>query len=202
METESNAEPFFVFRGDHLALDFINTEIRNSAGGIRDLLTDAETLRAWLSQVGILPANPETEVVPALLIGARRLRGALRQIAEAHVAGEAIPENAVAEVNRVLRSGMGWTQLEMGAGRLQKLWKCDSLTPLYPLIPIAEAAANLFTAEQAEFVHKCSNPACILFFLDTSKNHKRRWCSMSACGNRQKVAAHYHRTHRGAEDTE
>lgn len=30
--------------------------------------------------------------------------------------------------------------------------------------------------------------ACILFFYDTTKNYSRRWCSMSACGNRMKVA--------------
>ena len=42
-------------------------------------------------------------------------------------------------------------------------------------------------------VKKCENPVCVLFFYDTSKNHSRRWCSMSVCGNRMKVAAHYQR---------
>jgi predicted RNA-binding Zn ribbon-like protein len=33
----------------------------------------------------------------------------------------------------------------------------------------------------------------VLFFYDTTKNHARHWCSMTICGNRSKVAAHYRR---------
>jgi predicted RNA-binding Zn ribbon-like protein len=33
----------------------------------------------------------------------------------------------------------------------------------------------------------------VLLFYDTTKNHARHWCSMSLCGNRHKVAAHYRR---------
>jgi predicted RNA-binding Zn ribbon-like protein len=29
----------------------------------------------------------------------------------------------------------------------------------------------------------------VLLFLDTSRSHTRRWCSMEQCGNRSKVAA-------------
>jgi predicted RNA-binding Zn ribbon-like protein len=29
-----------------------------------------------------------------------------------------------------------------------------------------------------------------MYFLDVSKNRKRRWCSMSICGNRAKAATH------------
>ncbi|WP_397452077.1 CGNR zinc finger domain-containing protein [Pseudomonas sp. NA-150] len=28
---------------------------------------------------------------------------------------------------------------------------------------------------------------CTWLFIDTSKNHKRRWCSMSTCGSKEKV---------------
>jgi len=31
------------------------------------------------------------------------------------------------------------------------------------------------------------------FFLDTSKNHHRRWCDMTRCGNRAKVQRFYAR---------
>ncbi|MGO9268383.1 MAG: CGNR zinc finger domain-containing protein [Candidatus Binataceae bacterium] len=33
-------------------------------------------------------------------------------------------------------------------------------------------------------------------FLDRTKAHARRWCSMAVCGNRAKAA---HRSRRGAE---
>jgi len=47
-------------------------------------------------------------------------------------------------------------------------------------------------------VKACQNPQCVLLFYDTTKNHARRWCSMAACGNRAKVAAHYQRARRPA----
>jgi predicted RNA-binding Zn ribbon-like protein len=66
--------------------------------------------------------------------------------------------------------------------------------PEQVLVPVAESAAGLLSSGNLALVRKCENPECILFFYDTTKNHGRRWCSMSACGNRAKVAAHYRRT--------
>jgi len=40
-------------------------------------------------------------------------------------------------------------------------------------------------------VRQCSNPQCGWLFLDNSKSGNRRWCSMSACGNRAKAHRHY-----------
>nr|WP_254214234.1 CGNR zinc finger domain-containing protein [Burkholderia multivorans] len=36
----------------------------------------------------------------------------------------------------------------------------------------------------------------MLWFLDRTKSHRRRWCSKALCGNRQKVAA-FRRRHNG-----
>jgi predicted RNA-binding Zn ribbon-like protein len=42
-------------------------------------------------------------------------------------------------------------------------------------------------------IRQGDDETCVLWFLDTSKNGRRRWCSMARCGNRAKVAAHYYR---------
>lgn len=42
-------------------------------------------------------------------------------------------------------------------------------------------------------VRKCASDRCGWLFLDTSKNHSRRWCSMDSCGNRAKTRRHYER---------
>jgi predicted RNA-binding Zn ribbon-like protein len=46
-------------------------------------------------------------------------------------------------------------------------------------------------------VRECANDKCLWLFLDDSKNGTRRWCSMSACGNRAKAHRHYARLKRG-----
>ena len=43
-------------------------------------------------------------------------------------------------------------------------------------------------------VRRCANPECGWLFLDDSRAGKRRWCSMSACGNRAKARRHYHKS--------
>jgi predicted RNA-binding Zn ribbon-like protein len=57
---------------------------------------------------------------------------------------------------------------------------------------VAGAASDLLCHADFSLVRKCENPAGLRYFYDVGKNHARRWCSMSVCGNRMKVAL-YHR---------
>ncbi|WP_139810547.1 CGNR zinc finger domain-containing protein, partial [Mycobacterium avium] len=38
---------------------------------------------------------------------------------------------------------------------------------------------------------RCANPDCSMLFLAT--NPRRSWCTANICGNRARVARHYHR---------
>jgi predicted RNA-binding Zn ribbon-like protein len=53
---------------------------------------------------------------------------------------------------------------------------------------IAIEVMNLLNSKNAQYIKKCNNHTCSLLFVDTSKNHSRRWCSMETCGNRSKVS--------------
>jgi len=61
------------------------------------------------------------------------------------------------------------------------------------LAPTLWSAADLLVGPQLQRVRQCANPACGWLFLDNSKSGNRRWCSMSACGNRAKAHRHYQR---------
>ena len=58
------------------------------------------------------------------------------------------------------------------------------------LLPIAEAIGDLVCYADFNLIRSCENDACTLMFYDRTKGHARRWCSMAACGNRAKAAAH------------
>jgi predicted RNA-binding Zn ribbon-like protein len=58
------------------------------------------------------------------------------------------------------------------------------------LHPIAEAAAALICNRDFRLIRSCEGAVCTLVFLDRTKAHARRWCSMAVCGNRAKAAAH------------
>ena len=51
---------------------------------------------------------------------------------------------------------------------------------------IAFDALTLVAENKLIFLKRCSNPDCVLLFID--KSGKRKWCSMKICGNRKKVA--------------
>ena len=56
-----------------------------------------------------------------------------------------------------------------------------------PVWLLTRAASRLTLSENVQQVRACANPECRWLFLDTSKNHTRRWCDMKLCGNRMKA---------------
>ena len=62
-----------------------------------------------------------------------------------------------------------------------------------PLWPALWSAAELLMAPELARVRECES--CSWLFLDTSRNHTRRWCSMEDCGNVAKARRHYARRH-------
>ncbi len=68
-------------------------------------------------------------------------------------------------------------------------WPVDE-TPDALLWPIIYSAGQLLLSNELVHIKEC--PGCGWLFLDTSKNQSRRWCSMNACGARDKMRR-YHR---------
>jgi predicted RNA-binding Zn ribbon-like protein len=42
-------------------------------------------------------------------------------------------------------------------------------------------------------LRRCDDDGCGWLFLDTTRNHSRRWCSSGDCGNRDRARRHYAR---------
>ncbi|HET9594313.1 MAG TPA: CGNR zinc finger domain-containing protein [Anaeromyxobacteraceae bacterium] len=116
------------------------------------------------------------------------LRDLVRDIVVALAAGEGPKPATVRRLNaelaavaaypQLLRDDGGWKLHDERAG---PSWRVS-------LNSIARAAADLVARPRGS-IRKCADPACILYFRDTSQAQARRWCSMSMCGNRAKVAA-------------
>lgn len=199
MNEETSGRHLFV--GNQPSLDFINTEIMENDRRVDRLETPADLL-AWLSEAGMLDANGMEQAArewgdPAvgakLLEQGRALRTVLREMAESLIEGRGAPVGALTAINSLLRMRQGYEEVVAEEGRFYKQFHFRSTQPEHLLIPIAEEASDLLCNADLSLVKRCENPACILYFYDTTKNHARRWCSMSACGNRHKQAAHYRR---------
>lgn len=77
----------------------------------------------------------------------------------------------------------------------QLAWQSSDLDLSLPCWPIVYSASQLLASNRLDRVRQCAGDDCGWLFLDTSRNHSRRWCDMADCGNRAKARRHYRRTH-------
>ena len=139
------------------------------------------------AQLLVLPQS-DPQSAAALLGRAQTLHASLREIFTAMLAKEAQLRDWVASINDVLRITEGHDELleQDGKWGLEFVAREGGLDWL--LAAIARSAAEIITEGTSSRLRACSNPSCRLFFYDTSRTRRRRWCSMSRCGNRHKVA--------------
>ncbi|MGH7206919.1 MAG: CGNR zinc finger domain-containing protein [Nitrospiraceae bacterium] len=192
----------FVFVGNHLCLDFINTQMIQQ-GRLVDLLESFDDFVSWLFQASVLTAAEAAEAVRKwggqregrrTFEEAREFRAVLRGMAEQIVKGRSVPTAAIESINRLLGARLGYTQLACVRGRFERRSQSQTTQAIHLLVPIAQSASDLLCHCDLSLIKRCRNPTCILYFYDMTKNHARHWCSMNICGNRMKVAAHYRRT--------
>lgn len=190
----------FLFVGNHPCLDFINTQMI-VRGNPTDLLGGCEDLVAWLVhahmvdkvQAAVVMTQWGHEDQEQLFEQGITFRRTLRDMAARIVARKSIPEPAIVSINKILSRCPGYPQLVRKKGGYARQFQSQAAQKDGLLAPLAEAASDLLCSGKWSLVKKCGNPACILYFYDTTKNHARNWCSMQLCGNRKKVAAHYQR---------
>jgi len=192
----------FLFVGNHACLDFINTKPVIDGQAV-DLLATFSNLVAWLRQAHLLPPEESRKKLERqwavdgraqhILEEARAFRGTLREMVERIADGRPVTERAVEAINQLLQHRLGHPQLVRRKDKFSRDFVMKSGDGQQFLSLLAEAASDLLCTCDFSLIKKCQNPACVLFFYDTTKNHARHWCSMSLCGNRSKVAAHYRR---------
>jgi predicted RNA-binding Zn ribbon-like protein len=193
----------FDLTGGLLCLDFANTVDDRTEVHPQELLNSYYDLVSWSEQAQVLT---EREAQRLLEKAARRPSEAIRVLQQAVVIREAIfrifkavaedasPENedlvllsaAVADAQNHARivpmeNGFRWDWATK-AGELDcMLW------------PVVQSAADFLTSDELDSVRVCASDTCNWLFLDTSKNHSRRWCNMKSCGNREKARRFYSR---------
>ena len=133
--------------------------------------------------------SSEPQAVDAVLLRILRLRESLRAIFSSLVEQESFPVSWAEPINEILRITEGHDELasQKGAWSLQFVARESGLDWL--LAAIARSAAELLVEGPRAPIRRCANPSCRLFFYDNSRTHRRRWCSMAVCGNRNKVAS-------------
>ncbi len=202
--------PLFELMGN-VCLDFINTLDNRPSGEPKELLKNYYELARFGEDTGILTPQEldffyeRVHLMPdeaqEAMRRARNLREALYDIFSAVLNKQTAPQLAMDRLNanlhdaalhsRLVQPKIADGKVPEDDGRLE--WRFDAMTSSLSamLRPIARAAADLLASSDLALVRTCASPTCQWFFLDTSKNHHRRWCSMKQCGNRAKVRRFY-----------
>jgi predicted RNA-binding Zn ribbon-like protein len=176
--------------------DFLNT-LELEEGSPVDHFSSIDDAVAWFRERGLVHDDDAASVSVATADTApsreleriRRVRGALREVADAVVARRSAAPGALREVNRVLRSrtiprldsgpdGV-WVGHEHGGDRFD-----DALARL------AQPLVDEIAGGRPERLRVCANDLCRWVFFDASPTGRRRWCDMASCGNRAKAARH------------
>ncbi|HFU4566383.1 CGNR zinc finger domain-containing protein [Bacillus cereus] len=172
----------------NLSLDLVNTELVRR-GQRYDLLITNEDVLEWLHVIKVnLPFwNEKTfiriqertnQVTSSIL----EVREVLRKQFEAIADQQEISNDFITYLEKQIEKApftykiIEQQLVSIPVGEIE-----DILASL-----IAFDALTLIAEDKLIFLKRCSNPDCVLLFID--KSGKRKWCSMKICGNRKKVA--------------
>ncbi len=190
----------FEFIGGQMCLDFVNTLGGLRGGVTQEYLCDYEDLVVWSRQQGSLTEDHAAKLrlvaalhpgeAGAVLENARMLREALYRIFAA-VATDRVPAEAdLAILNAELGKATCGGHIVAVVDGFAWAWSSDRSALGQMLAPIVRSAAELLTSPQRRLVRECASATCSWLFVDHTKNHRRRWCSMTGCGNVAKVRRH------------
>jgi predicted RNA-binding Zn ribbon-like protein len=207
--------PRFELIAGTVCLDFINTLDDRFTAEPKELLKTYVDLARFGEDSGILSdlqvdrLFARSEISPEgaqhALAAAIDLREAMFAVFAAIASRKPVPPAGLMALNQYIQAAAQHAQLApvlRGAAASLRTqagarfeWRFDALPSGFedPLWPIARSAADLLGSDQLAHVRTCDLKTCQWFFLDTSKNHRRRWCDMTKCGNRAKFQRFYNR---------
>ncbi|MGK5555982.1 CGNR zinc finger domain-containing protein [Actinomadura kijaniata] len=183
------------FIGGHPVLDLTNT-VFNRAHPVEDneLLKTPSDVFTWCASAGLFEDVPPTAEAGTAEAGADGLVAEVRAVREqawavfdAVAHGETVPPEPFGAL--LERAGAGVRAgrvppVDAAPGRLT----ADRTAPGSVPATLALLAVHALFTLPPERIRACGR--CGWLFLDSSRGGRRRWCSMSTCGNREKASRH------------
>ena len=174
-----------------LCLDFANTRMWRGTDAPQETLHRLADVLAWCAGRGLPTGSDGTEEAAfAEILAARET---LYRLFSAIAAGRPATEADLRALSHALAATPARRTLTLVAAPPGYAWSVPAPEPGAGalLTPILWSAGDLLVSRRLERVRQCANSQCLWLFLDDSKSGNRRWCSMSACGNRAKAHRHY-----------
>lgn len=187
--------------GGAACLDFVNTTLNDDLPVERlhsfsDLLVltqrlallDTDTL-ASLKQL----AEQNSGQAELVLQKAREIRQSMLLVFTALANGQTaqIKGQILSSFNRHINEALGERGFSIQGDELTHAWERPTTELMQVVWVFSLSAYNLLTTKDQTLIKQCG--ACSWFFLDETKNHRRKWCDMQTCGSHQKARRYYQR---------
>ncbi len=186
----------------HRALDFANTQDWHLSDHPKDRLGSYADFTDWALQGRVISAaqkralDAEASAHPRqadkALEAVRQFRDAVQHVFDAQALNvKADPADLELLKSHYAQAAVR-ASLETTGDKVALHWTEAAHDLEYPLSELAWVSMGLLLSDERKMIGQCQDDrGCGFLFLDTSKNHSRRWCSMEGCGNRAKAKRHY-----------
>jgi predicted RNA-binding Zn ribbon-like protein len=205
MPGTAKGQTLFDLSGGHPALDLVNSldnrfrhdgpnEILVGYGELLRFLGESELLDT--RQIRLLGKGASGEAAEQTLRSVRELREAAAGVFYATFEQRAPPPADLKTLERCFLAasqhrGLHWQTAAQGHQHVHAnitwQWTAAESDPKLPLWILSQSVSDLLLSADLTRVRTCDVDTCRWLFLDTSKNHTRRWCNMKVCGNRMKA---------------
>ena len=185
----------FEWCGGHAVTNFVNTLDERLSLAPKELLLNYDALIDFARQANLIARSTATRLTQSVakpdavrvLSRAVRLREALFALLVAITSNENAGEKDLSSVESEIHVAESARGLALSEDRITWLWQQPDAAER-PLWELALAAGSLLTFSYTRRrIKKCAADDCGVIFVDDSRASSRRWCSMSVCGNRNKV---------------
>ncbi|HZP96779.1 MAG TPA: ABATE domain-containing protein [Candidatus Limnocylindria bacterium] len=192
-----------------LCLDFTNTIGGTHEAPTHEHLNSYADLVTFARSAGTLPpaadkrllaeAERHPEIATQMYRRGISLREAIARAFSSIAAGRAPTASDLAVIGEVTADAHAHARVIRTANGFEWTWADDDASLARPLWAIARSATEILTSDaELDRVRECASETCSWLFLDRSRNHSRRWCDMSDCGNRAKQRRFQQRQARAA----
>ncbi len=195
-----NAEGFYTV-GGRTAVDFANSSRRFGKDG--EGLEKLEELLSFLKSMGHLHEEEASSYHMYLFQNPARCSKTMEMLRDIRarflaVLGQAssgwpIDPTFMTELNEQLENFKSFLKIVPSEDGMLLKEQLAEDGPEQLLYPVLKDIAQFLISDQIDKVRQCASDNCDLFFVNNSRNGRRRWCSMSTCGNRAKVNAYLKR---------
>jgi len=203
MEENVKQEQIFDLTGGLLCLDFANTVDDRTEIHPQELLTSFRDLVSWSQQAQVLTEQEAQQVLKKaakhpseateVLKRAVEVREVIFRIFKAVAEDKSPEDDDLVTLSATVADSQKHARIVPGTNGFRWDWagKPNDLDCM--LWPVVRSAVDFLTADDLDTVRVCASDSCDWLFIDTSKNHSRRWCNMKSCGNREKARRFYTR---------